>query len=192
MNAAHTYIQVLLGIILTAVIGAWLAEQYRARSAEFETAQHVFQDQSELLGQRLHAMSELLHALKDGKQPDAVETQMAAYRAFLGDYNAKRNYNRVMIELYFGEPIYNEERDLHYQMRYIGQEIECDYRERWAVNPAALDDAIAASWEKLSDLSKHMGAALRDDKIGRNRPTAAAPPTKDEPNFVCNAGPQPR
>jgi hypothetical protein len=63
-----------------------------------------------------------------------ADAQRASYRAFLGSYNSKRNDNHVMIELYVGQPLWNEARDLHDQMRTIGQELECDYKTRKAAD----------------------------------------------------------
>jgi hypothetical protein len=185
VNTFHEYLRLLLGLIVTVILGAWLAEQFRVQGAQYDTAAQVFQAHSELLGERISAMADLLHAMKDKSAPDAVTAPMTAYRSFLGGYNAKRNYNRALIELYYGEPIYNEERDLHYQLRYIGQELECAYKTKKPVDSAALDNAINQSWERLSVISKHMGQALRDNQIGRSRPMTAATPTKDEPNFTC-------
>lgn len=189
MQTVHEYIRLLIGVVATVFLGAWLAEQYRAQSAQYDTAAQVFHDHSQLLGERISAMAEVVHAEKDNSGEDTLSIQMSAYRAFLGGYNAKRNYNRALIEIYYGDRIYNEERDLHYQLRYVGQALECAYKTHKPADLSAISDALNQSWERLSGLSKHMGVALRDNKIGRNRPQEIVEASKERPNFECE-GPE--
>jgi len=123
-------VMMLFSFILTGVVGTFIAQFYTSQNAELLAANKIFADQTKLIGDRYFAMSSVMSALEDNRKnpgkwsPSQVGARWDSYRQELQKYDATRGYNREVIRLYFGDQLWNEERDIHYLLRAWGQSLE--------------------------------------------------------------------
>jgi hypothetical protein len=120
----HGIALLLLGFLLTGVVGAWLQSRYaaaQARAAVVETqrsaATEVFSEVSRLLDRRLFHAEVMLDAARSNKRFVRDSTQRE-YRTVLVEWRGSFNRNRAMICRYFG---FGPSSDYYYISNQLGR-----------------------------------------------------------------------
>ena len=177
-------VRLILGFVLTGVIGAYLSHRYTTQQADLAAASKVFNDHSKLIGDRYFAMNQVAMPLRDlQKQPTAslspeLQAVWSKYRTVVQEWNSARGFNREMIKLYFGQVLWNMERDLHYKFRAWGQSLEAEYKTRGSVDFACLDKKVDELLVLTHRLRVGMAEAMQEGKVGSARDST---PVKENP-----------
>jgi len=172
-------VMMLLGFVLTGLVGTYIAQVYTTKNAELTTANKIFGDHSKLVGDRYFAMSQVMLVLAENQKtpsrwkPSQVEARWESYRAELQKWNAARGYNRELIRLYFGDELWNAERDLHYSFYAWGQSLEDEKRRPGSVDFKCLSGKVDEFLEKSHAFTFKLAEAIQHGRIGSSRPTVA-------------------
>lgn len=113
----NSLVPLLVGFLLTTVLGGILGYYFQSRSwhhqnaakvleTELQTALKVFEDISKLMDKRVYRMRLLFWRLsgQDTKE-DTIENAINLYREVLYDWNDNLNRNLALIQCYFGDDI---------------------------------------------------------------------------------------
>ena len=182
--------RLVLGFLLTGVLGAYLSHKYTTEQADLTAASKVFNDYSKLVGDRYFVQNRLSVHLRDTRGEPAKPSQdrfterLDAYRDVVQHWNSARGFNREMIRLYFGDALYNAERDIHYAFRSWGQALEVELKK-----PGSVDfECMASETDKLLDavnvLQSGMARAMQEGKVGSSK-SAAAGKRNERPGTAC-------
>ena len=167
----HDFVLMITGFLLTGIIGTFISQSYTTKNAELSAANKIFGDYSVLAGDRYFQMNQILLGLKQGKKKKVMDKRWGNYREELQKWNTARGYNRQMIQLYFGNPIWNLERDLHYSFRAWGATLEASVDASKKID---YDCLIKKRDEFLTDLHSFnfaLGQAIQEGEIGSDKPT---------------------
>ncbi|MEZ9141578.1 MULTISPECIES: hypothetical protein [unclassified Shewanella] len=167
----HDFILMLTGFLLTGIIGTFISQSYTTKNAELSAANKVFGEYSELAGERYFEMNQILLGLKQGKTKKVMEERWDDYREILQKWNTARGYNRQMLQLYFGQPIWNQERDLHYFFRAWGETLEASFDSSKEIDYDCLFKKRDKFLVDLHSFNFALGQAILMGKIGSNKPT---------------------
>jgi len=168
-------IRLLLGFALTGIVGTYLAQTYTTKQANLVTAGKIFSGQSELMGNRYFVMNRITNAYEDNKaaanavSADDIKSRWQEYKSVLQKWNSSRGYNREMVRLYFGNVLWEEERQIHYLFRAWGQSLEAEYRQPDSVDLACVDKNVNILMSKIHSFQFQMAAAIQAGKIGPGR-----------------------
>jgi hypothetical protein len=163
-------VRLLVGFVLSGVVGTYLAHAYTQRQAAITSATQLFSDHSKAMGERYFAMQQLTAAM-DKRDPtykvsDAeISARWEKYRSVLLTWNSGRNFNREMVEIYFGPAIWNAERDIHYRFRAWGEALEAERTGKGTVDFACLALEIDKLLVMANGLNKAMAHAIREDQV---------------------------
>lgn len=168
-------LRLLLGFALTGLLGTYLAQTYTTRQADLAASQKIFSDQSTLIGKRYFAMNQVTSAYEENREnpgtwkSEEILTRWNAYRAVLQDWNSSRGFSREMIRLYFGNALWNKERDLHYMFRAWGQSLEAERKQDGAVDFQCLEKKLDELLSATHAFQFQLAAAIQAGKVGPNR-----------------------
>ena len=168
-------VRLVLGFVLTGVVGAYLSHKYTTQQSDLAAAGKVFNEHSKLIGDRYFAMNQVTAPLRElqrqpQSQPSAeLQAAWSKYKVVVQEWNSSRGFNREMIKLYFGQPLWNSERDIHYQFRAWGQSLEAEYKARGAVDFGCLDSKIDGLLVLSHGLRVGMAEAMQEGKVGSAR-----------------------
>lgn len=172
-------VMMLLGFLLTGVVGTYIAQVYTTKNAELAAANKIFNDHSKLMGDRYFAMSQVMLLLAENQKTPLkwkapqVESRWELYRAEVQKWNSARGYNRELIRLYFGDELWNAERDIHYFFYAWGQSLEREQQRSGSVDFKCLTGKVDDFLEKSHAFTFKLAEAIQQAKIGSNRPTAS-------------------
>ncbi|MBX3644721.1 MAG: hypothetical protein KF720_16820 [Rubrivivax sp.] len=182
--------RLVLGFLLTGVLGAYLSHKYTTEQADLTAAGKVFNDYSKLVGDRYFAQNRLFLHLRDTRGDAAKATvdrfteRLDAYRDVVQHWNSARGFNREMIRLYFGDALYNAERDIHYAFRSWGQSLEAELKQAGSVNFECMASEIDKLLDAVNQLQSDMARAMQEGKVGSAKATAAGQ-RNERPGTVC-------
>jgi hypothetical protein len=180
----YEFVLLFVGSFLTVVVGNYLAQSYARKSAELDAANKIFSEYSNLAGDRHFTMRQVSLALDGGADSDEVETRWAAYRRELQKWNTARGYNREMAKLYFGQPIWNVERDVHYLFRAWGETLEVAKGDPEKVDFKCLESISDELLEEIYRFNYFMGEAIQEDRIGSSK-TRESVELNEAPDAPC-------
>lgn len=167
--------RLVLGFVLTGILGTYLSHRYTTQQADLAAAGKVFNEHSKLIGERHFAMTQLTaelreaQALPSGTPLSESARKWAAYRTIVQEWNSVRGFNREMIRLYFGDKLWNSERNVHYLFRAWGQSLEAEQRSRGSIDFACLDKKVDEVLVLTHQLRVEMAQAMQLGKVGAAR-----------------------
>ena len=136
-------ILLLLGFILTTVVGGLLGSYFQNRNwrhqnqvklieAERATATKIFESLSSLMDKRVYRMMQLNWKIRDDSvDVESLEKHMEAYREVLYEWNDNLNRNLALTQNYFGSKIRGKlEGTIYEKFSAIGASLEKGYWER--------------------------------------------------------------
>lgn len=168
-------VRLLLGFALTGILGTYLAQTYTTRQANLAASQKIFSDQSTLIGKRHFVMNQITIVYEENREtpgtwkPDEIAARWNAYRAVLQDWNSSRGFSRQMIRLYFGESLWNWERDLHYLFRAWGQSLEAERKQAGAIDFQCLAKELDKLLSAMHNFQFQLAKAIQEGKVGDDR-----------------------
>ena len=162
-------ILILVGFLLTGVVGTYIAQTYTTKNAELSAANKIFGEYSKLTGDRYFTMNQVMLALQKKEIEEVLAARWDAYRVELQKWNTARGYNREMIKLYFGQPMWNEERDIHYSFRTWGQALETANKSTRIVDFKCLEEKRDEFLVKLHSFNFSLGEAIQKGTIGSSK-----------------------
>tara|TARA_R110001583_G_scaffold69896_4_gene198060 strand:+ start:3060 stop:3644 length:585 start_codon:yes stop_codon:yes gene_type:complete len=165
----NEFIIVLLGFLLTGVIGTYISQTYTMKNAELTAANKIFSEYSQLIGDRYFTMNQVMIAIKNDYSDADIKSRWNAYRSELQKWNTARSYNREMIKLYFGQPLWNTERDIHYFFRAWGQSLESANKDKLVVDFECLEGKIDRFLVIIHSFNFSFGKAIQKGEIGSNK-----------------------
>ena len=160
---------ILLGFLLTGVAGTYIAQTYTTKNAELSAANKIFSEYSKLAGDRYFTMNQIMLAHSENKSDAIIEKRWLAYRSELQQWNTARGYNRQMLMLYFGQPIWNKERDIHYLFRAWGMTLEKAKNKTAIIDYSCLIKKRNQFLVTLHSFNFSLGEAIQQGKIGGNK-----------------------
>jgi hypothetical protein len=169
-------VMMVLGFLLTGLVGSFIAQRYTTKNAELAAANKIFADHIQLIGNRYYAMTRIQRILEDNQKTpgkwDAshIDISWDAYRAEVQKWNAIRGYDRELIRLYFGNELYNKERDIHYSFRAWGESLELEQRRSGSVDFKCLDKRVDDFLTQWHTFSFALAEAIQKSNIGSNKP----------------------
>lgn len=168
-------IRMLLGFMLTGVVGTYLSHQYTTQQADLAAASRVFSEHSKLIGDRHFSMTQLTRSLREAQSrtnaqtsPD-LQARLSNYRTVIQEWNSQRGFNREMIELYFGRPLWNVERDIHYKFFAWGQSLETEYKNPGSVDFTCIDRKVNQLLELTHGFRASLAKAVQHGAVGSAR-----------------------
>jgi hypothetical protein len=180
-------IPILLGFVLTTLIGGLFASYLQQRSWQHQKASEVCESFSALLDKRWYRMDRLLSAIwrySEGRPiVGTLESRLAAYDEVLLEWNDQLNGRLATIGAYFGGDVRYFVDDFAYKaFKDAGAELEELYRR--AVSGERLDaDALKSAKSKVKalnsvvyDLSEVLMIRLRAGRVGRSAPGVPGEP----------------
>lgn len=171
------FILVLLGFLLTGIIGTYIAQTYTTKNAELSASNKIFSEYSKLTGDRYFTMNQVMLSLRSGDDENILNMRWDAYRAELQKWNTSRGYNRVMIKLYFGQALWNQERDIHYFFRVWGQALESANKSRENVDFSCLENSRDDFLVRLNEFNYSIAEAIQEGNIGKSKSNLTAEET---------------
>lgn len=182
--------RLIVGFILTGVVGTYLSHRYTTQQASLAASGKVFNEHSKLIGDRFFAQNRLAIYLRDSqsedKAPDPAElnSRLSAYRTVLQEWNSARGFNREMIKLYFGDGHWNSERDIHYAFRMWGEALEAEIKKARSVDFSCLEKVRDDLLVEVNSFRVHMAHAMQEGAVGNDRIRASVK-RKDRPATIC-------
>lgn len=173
-------VRLVLGFLLTGIVGTYLSHRYTTQQADLSAAGKVFSDHSKLIGDRYFAQNQLTLALRNAKTKDQITekkiigTRLDAYRSVLQDWNSARGFNREMIKLYFGDRVWNLERDIHYSFRAWGQALESNLNGSGSLDFECLEKQIDELLVQINSMRVEMARAMQTGNVGGARDQSPA------------------
>jgi alpha-L-fucosidase len=115
----HDIAILLLGFILTTIVGGYLSHSWQDRSAkiqrdaeqkryEIQAATKVFEDISRLMDKRLYRMRRVNMGIDNKVDSEVMDGRWNAYKEILFEWNENLNRNLALTQMYFGK----ESRDI--------------------------------------------------------------------------------
>ena len=115
----HDLAILLIGFVLTTVLGGYLTQSWQLRSARIQreaeqmrteqmAATRIFEDLSRLMDKRLYRMRRVHTGLGSGVSRERMKDRWSSYREVLFEWNENLNRNLALIQRYFG----NDARDV--------------------------------------------------------------------------------
>jgi hypothetical protein len=147
---SETLLTVILGFLLTTVVGGYLgyllqqrswSHQHRVQAAadRREKATLLFDELSRLLDKRLYRMRRLYWSLTDDRpsqESEEARARMAAYVAVLYEWNDSVNRNLALLQSYFGHQLRAQLDDvIGGRFRDLGADLEHLWKEEAAQPP---------------------------------------------------------
>jgi hypothetical protein len=160
---SETLLAVILGFLLTTVVGGFLgyslqqrswSHQHRVQAAadRREKATQLFDELSRLLDKRLYRMRRLYWSLlgdRPGGTSEESRARMATYVEILYEWNDSVNRNLALLQSYFGHGLRAHLDDvIGAKFRDLGAELEQLYREEAAPSP----NDMTLRFAELADL----------------------------------------
>jgi peptidoglycan hydrolase-like protein with peptidoglycan-binding domain len=166
---AHQVVLLLLGFILTTVVGGALGYYFQRRTwdanrreSERTAAASVFDDISRAMDERLYRMRLVYWALK-GDDDQRIAAAMDEYRAVLVKWNDNLNRNLALVQRYFGRRVWAFVSDVLYEeFAVIGRHLEDWYRRR-------LDGGVGSAEDGRLSVTGRRLQALSNDIFELNR-----------------------
>ncbi len=165
----NEFILILVGFLLTGVIGTYIAQTYTTKNAELAAANKVFSEYSKLTGDRYFTMNQVMIAIREELSEKELNERWSAYRSELQKWNTARGYNREMIKLYFGQPLWNKERDIHYFFRAWGQSLERANSVKGDLDFKCLDKERDKFLVIIHGFNFSLGEAIQQGNIGSSK-----------------------
>ena len=168
-------IRLLLGFLLTGLIGSYLSQRYTTQQADLSAAGKIFSEHSKLIGDRYFTQNQLTLALQKVKaeaqsiKKTDIDTQLNAYKEVLQEWNSARGFNREMIKLYFGDRMWNKERNIHYDFRAWGQALEGKLNGSGTLDFKCLEEKTDALLVQVHSFQIEMAQAIQAGKVGGSR-----------------------
>lgn len=184
--------RLVLGFLLTGVLGAYLSHKYTTEQADLTAAGKVFVDHSKLVGDRYFAQNRLYQDIKDTRSgalrpnTERFNQRLEAYRDAVQLWNSTRGFNREMIRLYFGQPLWNAERNIHYTFRSWGQALEAEIRKPGSLDFKCMESEIDKLLTAVNQLQSDMAKAMQEGKVGSSKTTQEVKES-ERPNTLCMA-----
>jgi len=183
----NEFVLMLLGFLLTGVIGTYISQTYTTKNAELSAANKIFGDYSKLSGDRYFTMNQVMIGLKEGFSENELKKRWESYRIELQRWNSSRGYNRQMLNLYFGQPLWNQERNIHYMFRAWGQSLESANKDRANVDFDCLESFRNNLLIKTHDFSFALAESIQKDHIGSSKTKHNIPKSpRPEPPCLTN------
>lgn len=182
--------RLVLGFLLTGVLGAYLSHKYTTEQADLAAASKVFNDYSKLVGDRYFAQNRLYLTLRDTKSGtdqrnrEKFDERLEAYRDAVQLWNSTRGFNREMIRLYFGQSMWNSERDIHYSFRSLGQALEAELKKPGTVDFECMASELDKLLSAVNQLQSDMARAMQEGKVGSSKSKQEVK-VSDRPGTVC-------
>ena len=114
-------------------------------------------------------MNQVMIAIKNDYSDADIKSRWNAYRSELQKWNTARSYNREMINLYLGQPLWNTERDIDYFFRAWGQSLESAHKYKLIVNFECLEEKRDRFLEIIHSFNGSFGEAIQKGEIGSNK-----------------------
>jgi len=173
----NDFVLLVLGFVLSGVVGSYIAQQYTRKSSETQVATDIFKDEIKLVGDRIFLMNQVFIHLQDRKQsaPETEEelrNRWSAYREVLQRWNSARSFNREMLRLYFGEKIWQQERALHYSLRAWGGSLEAQYKTPGSIDMKCLQSKRDEILVMAHDFGLLLAESIKEGRIGYNSQNA--------------------
>ena len=165
----NDFLLLLFRFLLIGVIGAYITQTYTVMNAELAAANKIFSEYSQLAGDRYFTMNQVMLSLRNGDGDVILKRRWDAYRTELQKWNTSRGYNREMIKLYFGQPLWNEERDIHYYFRAWGKSLESANKSRESVDFECLVKRRDSFLVKMHRFNYSLAEAIQSWDIGDNK-----------------------
>jgi hypothetical protein len=168
-------VRLLLGFLLTGIVGTYLSHRYTTQQADLSAAGKVFSEHSKLIGDRYFAQNQLTLALRNAKvdarsnKKTKIETQLNAYRTVLQEWNSARGFNREMLKLYFGDQVWNMERNIHYTFRAWGQALEGNLNGSGSLDFKCLEQKTDDLLVQVHSMRVEMAKAMQTGTVGGSR-----------------------
>jgi len=174
-----------VSFLLTGVVGAGLTYFFNVRAEEKErtsiAAGELFKDVVRATNQRLRAMSSLAqtYSLVPDDRASKLSPQWDSYTSLLDDWNNARDYRRAMVRILYGEAAYQEERNIHYAFRQIGETLGRLPRDEPvsadAIKTASsVEEQLRLLQNKIQSFYFQPAADLTTARVGQHRRTAKA------------------
>lgn len=186
-------VRLVLGFLLTGILGAYLSHKYTTEQADLVAAGKVFNDYSKLAGDRYFVQNRLYLSLrsitKSGSKSnqELLNERLDAYRDAVQLWNSTRGFTREMIKLYFGQPMWSSERDIHYAFRSWGQALEAEKNKAGSVDFECMEHEIDNLLSAINLLQSSMARAMQEGKIGGSKDRQEVK-TNDRPSTMCLVG----
>ena len=162
----NDFLMLLFRFLLIGVIGTYITQTYTVMNAELAAANKIFSEYSQLSGDRYFTMNQVMLSIRNGDDDAILNKRWDAYRTELQKWNTSRGYNREMIKLYFGQPLWNEERDIHYYFRAWGQSLELANKSREKVDFDCLEKKRNSFLVKMHGFNYSLAEAIQSGDIG--------------------------
>ncbi len=168
-------VRLILGFVLTGVVGGYLTRHYTERQANIDEASKVFNEHSKLIGDRYFTQNRLyLHfrqidVTQVQSDPEQEKIRLAAYQESLMQWNSERGFNREMIDMYFGGKYWTKERNIHYMMRGWGNTIEARLRKEGSIDYGCMTNKLDKLLDAKHELRVTMAQALQQGKIAQSK-----------------------
>lgn len=188
----NDFVLLVLGFILSGVVGSYIAQQYTRKSSETQVATDIFKDEIKLVGDRVFLMNQIFIQLQGRKQSNSeTEEEMrkrwSVYREVLQRWNSSRAFNREMLRLYFGEKIWQQERALHYALRAWGASLETQYKNPGSIDMKCLQSKRDEILVIAHDFGFLLAERIKEGKIGSSSQNASGE-KEDMPDVFCKTG----
>jgi hypothetical protein len=183
-----------VGFLLTTVLGGLLGTYLQRRSwehqneaqlrkVELDKAGQVCQAVSGLLDKRRYRMLRLFHAVRGRGQgtvsADGLADKLAGYDRVLYEWNDALNANLAMVATLFGREVWEELERVYATYEGVGRELEDAYR---LAAKGSTPTTLAELGERLAGLDQlayqfniMMLAQLRNGTVGRRAPDPLEP-----------------
>jgi hypothetical protein len=183
---SETLLTVILGFLLTTVIGGYLgyllqqrswSHQHRVQAAadRREKATLLFDELSRLLDKRLYRMRRLYWSLLDDRprqESEEARARMAAYVAILYEWNDSINRNLALLQSYFGHQLRAHLDDvIGARFRDLGADLEQLWKEEAAQPPNDITDRFSELADLIYQFNLDMIALIdRENVEGATKP----------------------
>jgi hypothetical protein len=199
------FLAILIGFVLTTVVGGWWATRLQQRSwdhqndvrlqeAELVRAAEVSRELSQLLDRRLYRMRRLFWAIQNYQlgqvTSDVLDARVADYSDVLYEWNDRLNVNLALIGSNFGSAARHYLEGSYERYRSVGAALEAardQARQGDDVSHALAElDPEFEGWQDGSLnqrnylLALAMMSQLRDGSVGRRAPARLAIPSLSE------------
>jgi hypothetical protein len=176
-NMADQVVLLLLGFVLTTVLGGFLAYLFQKRTwdsnrreSERQAAATLFGEVSRAMDRRLYRMWLLHWRVKSGDEY-GIEKALKAYRAVLEEWNDGLNRNLALTYRYFGEDVWRYlDRVLYEEFARLGRRLEERYRERRTEGSDPSGATLGGQLKALNDdiyrLNRFLVSLIQHGRVG--------------------------
>jgi len=174
-------LSIVLGFVLTTLIGGAFASYLQQRSWQHQKASDISESVAALVDKRWYRMQRLLSAIvarNDGRPlGDLLEKRLADYDAVLMEWNDQLNSRLATVGAYFGDDVRHYlDTVVNEDFRDTGEALESLYRV--VIAGERLDSgavqATTAKVQRLNNLAYNLSfvvmVRLREGRIGRRAP----------------------